>query len=104
MFSSLLNKRSTKVLLLVGSIGFTQKKYNQLQAHSNFEKNIKLIFPEFSLKHENCAFGQVVSKTQLEYVIRQCNEIGQSLEVMRDGDLTKYLDSQKEKKGTKDPS
>lgn len=50
---------------------------------------MKLIFPNYRLP-ENAQYsnyGQVVSKTQLEFVIQQANKAGASLKIMRDADL-----------------
>ena len=73
----LFKKRSVKTLGVVVSAVLAQRLYDKQHSKTIFKNKIKLVFPEYRAQNRNEPHSdnniEVVSKTQLEYVIKTCN-------------------------------
>ena len=72
-----MNNKIKRTLALIVLLGVPVTYVKGGEKEKKFKKSMELIYPNF----EKEGGGQVVSKTQLEYVIRLCNEHQRNLTI-----------------------
>ena len=78
MISKLKNSRIIKTAFFVGGSGILLNFFDNYHQKHVFVRNMNLLFPHYDLPKKGISqlssANKVVSRTQLEYIMKQCNQ------------------------------